>query len=141
MIEQLLSTKNMEFISETDQIHSSLYYSEASKVIYTVIIEKWGSLQDFIINNLSSNGGNNVLSTNGNNNIQQTGEAQRITSVQSSVSIITSSNDEFSPILSTKSHRSKYSLSGARSPSGQSPVTKSRKTPHSGKLNLILLVE
>ncbi|XP_058826525.1 uncharacterized protein LOC131686301 isoform X4 [Topomyia yanbarensis] len=55
----------------------------------------------------------------------QQAEPQRVaalTSVQS-----TTSNDEFSPVLSAKSHR-KYAL-GSRSPSGQSPVTKSRKTP------------
>ncbi|XP_039451855.1 uncharacterized protein LOC120430783 isoform X5 [Culex pipiens pallens] len=55
----------------------------------------------------------------------QQAEPQRVaalTSVQS-----TTSTDEFSPVLSAKSHR-KYAL-GSRSPSGQSPVTKSRKTP------------
>ncbi|XP_058444352.1 uncharacterized protein LOC131425997 isoform X2 [Malaya genurostris] len=60
-----------------------------------------------------------------NNFGSQQAEPQRVaalTSVQS-----TAGNDEFSPVLSTKSHR-KYAL-GSRSPSGQSPVTKSRKTP------------
>ncbi|XP_055524820.1 uncharacterized protein LOC129718254 isoform X4 [Wyeomyia smithii] len=55
----------------------------------------------------------------------QQAEPQRVaaqTSVQS-----TASTDEFSPVLPAKSHR-KYAL-GSRSPSGQSPVNKSRKTP------------
>ncbi|XP_055617345.1 uncharacterized protein LOC129762815 isoform X2 [Toxorhynchites rutilus septentrionalis] len=54
----------------------------------------------------------------------QQAEPQRVAAL---TSVQSASNDEFSPILSTKSHR-KYTL-GSRSPSGQSPVTKSRKTP------------
>ncbi|XP_055589665.1 uncharacterized protein LOC129741867 isoform X2 [Uranotaenia lowii] len=54
----------------------------------------------------------------------QQAEPQRVAAL---TSVQSTSNDEFSPLLSTKSHR-KYAL-GSRSPSGQSPVTKSRKTP------------
>lgn len=43
------------------------------------------------------------------------------------VQTVQSSTDEFSPVLSNKSQR-KYGFD-SRSPSGQSPVTKSRKTP------------
>uniref|UniRef100_A0A182KFP1 Rho-GAP domain-containing protein n=1 Tax=Anopheles christyi TaxID=43041 RepID=A0A182KFP1_9DIPT len=66
----------------------------------------------------------------------QQAEPQRIaaqTSVQvqgGSVSGGGNSGDDYSPVLPTKSHR-KYAL-GSRSPSGQSPVTKSRKTPQTG---------
>ncbi|XP_062539497.1 uncharacterized protein LOC134207700 isoform X2 [Armigeres subalbatus] len=55
----------------------------------------------------------------------QQAEPQRVAAL---TSVQSTSNDEFSPVLSAKSHR-KYAL-GSRSPSGQSPVTKSRKTPH-----------
>uniref|UniRef100_A0A182W4J0 Rho-GAP domain-containing protein n=1 Tax=Anopheles minimus TaxID=112268 RepID=A0A182W4J0_9DIPT len=66
----------------------------------------------------------------------QQAEPQRIaaqTSVQvhaGSVSGGGNSGDDYSPVLPAKSHR-KYAL-GSRSPSGQSPVTKSRKTPQTG---------
>lgn len=55
----------------------------------------------------------------------QQAEPQRVAAL---TTVQSTSNDEFSPVLSAKSHR-KYAL-GSRSPSGQSPVTKSRKTPH-----------
>ncbi|XP_053667758.1 uncharacterized protein LOC128718106 [Anopheles marshallii] len=66
----------------------------------------------------------------------QQAEPQRVaaqTSVQvhaGSVSGGGNSGDDYSPVLPAKSHR-KYAL-GSRSPSGQSPVTKSRKTPQTG---------
>ncbi|XP_049276677.1 uncharacterized protein LOC125760522 isoform X1 [Anopheles funestus] len=66
----------------------------------------------------------------------QQAEPQRIaaqTSVQvhaGSVSGGANSGDDYSPVLPAKSQR-KYAL-GSRSPSGQSPVTKSRKTPQTG---------
>uniref|UniRef100_A0A182SY30 Rho-GAP domain-containing protein n=1 Tax=Anopheles maculatus TaxID=74869 RepID=A0A182SY30_9DIPT len=66
----------------------------------------------------------------------QQAEPQRIaaqTSVQvhgGSVGGGGNSGDDYSPVLPAKSHR-KYAL-GSRSPSGQSPVTKSRKTPQTG---------
>jgi Rho GTPase-activating protein 21/23 len=63
-------------------------------------------------------------SNNNNNFGSQTAEPQRI-----AATTVQSTNDEFSPIMSSKTQR-KYGL-GSRSPSGQSPVTKSRKTPHS----------
>lgn len=50
-------------------------------------------------------------------------EPQTMAAVQS----VQSSADEFSPVLSSKTQR-KYGFD-SRSPSGQSPVTKSRKTP------------
>ncbi|XP_058127425.1 uncharacterized protein LOC131290650 [Anopheles ziemanni] len=57
----------------------------------------------------------------------QQAEPQRV-AAQTSVQVHSgASGDDYSPILSTKSHR-KYAL-GSRSPSGQSPVTKTRKTP------------
>uniref|UniRef100_A0A182LSN8 Rho-GAP domain-containing protein n=1 Tax=Anopheles culicifacies TaxID=139723 RepID=A0A182LSN8_9DIPT len=68
--------------------------------------------------------------------VGQQAEPQRIaaqTSVQvhaGSVSGGANSGDDYSPVLPAKSHR-KYAL-GSRSPSGQSPVTKSRKTPQTG---------
>uniref|UniRef100_A0A182Q0Y8 Rho-GAP domain-containing protein n=1 Tax=Anopheles farauti TaxID=69004 RepID=A0A182Q0Y8_9DIPT len=60
----------------------------------------------------------------------QQAEPQRVaaqTSVQVHGGGGTNSGDDYSPVLPAKSHR-KYAL-GTRSPSGQSPVTKSRKTP------------
>ena len=63
----------------------------------------------------------------------QMAEPQRIAAVQSvHASGTTSCNDEFSPIMPNKAQR-KYYL-GSRSPSGQSPVTKSRKTPQNVNL-------
>jgi Rho GTPase-activating protein 21/23 len=59
-----------------------------------------------------------------NNFGSQTAEPQRVAAI---TTVQSSTNDEFSPIMSSKSQR-KYGL-GSRSPSGQSPVTKSRKTP------------
>uniref|UniRef100_A0A182MZI8 Rho-GAP domain-containing protein n=1 Tax=Anopheles dirus TaxID=7168 RepID=A0A182MZI8_9DIPT len=61
----------------------------------------------------------------------QQAEPQRV-AAQTSVQVHgggggTNSGDDYSPVLPAKSHR-KYAL-GTRSPSGQSPVTKSRKTP------------
>lgn len=53
----------------------------------------------------------------------QLAEPQTMPAIQT----VQSSADEFSPVLSNKSQR-KYTFD-SRSPSGQSPVTKSRKTP------------
>lgn len=53
----------------------------------------------------------------------QLAEPQTMPAMQS----VQSSAEEFSPVLSSKSQR-KYNFD-SRSPSGQSPVTKSRKTP------------
>ena len=53
--------------------------------------------------------------------------------VQSIQHALGSVTDDISPILATKTQR-KYYL-GSRSPSGQSPVTKSRKTPQNVNLS------
>ncbi|XP_062700291.1 uncharacterized protein LOC109428467 isoform X2 [Aedes albopictus] len=62
----------------------------------------------------------------------QQAEPQRVAAL---TSVQSTSNDEFSPVLSAKSHR-KYAL-GSRSPSGQSPVTKSRKTPQQSSVAVL----
>lgn len=65
---------------------------------------------------------------------QQQAEPQRIAAVQSvQMTSTASGTDEFSPVLPAKSVR-KYL--GSRSPSGQSPVTKSRKTPQGFSVSL-----
>lgn len=63
----------------------------------------------------------------------QTAEPQRVAAVQSIQHALGVVTDEVSPILATKTQR-KYYL-GSRSPSGQSPVTKSRKTPQNVNLS------
>jgi hypothetical protein len=70
-------------------------------------------VQDFISNESTGNNGS------------QQAEPQRVAALTTVQSL---SNDEFSPVLSTKTQRKGGAL-GTRSPSGQSPVTKSRKTP------------
>lgn len=64
----------------------------------------------------------------------QQAEPQRIAAVQSvQLTSTACGTDEFSPILPSKTVR-KYL--GSRSPSGQSPVTKSRKTPQGFSVSL-----